>query len=111
MILGLQIGAFIFSFIMIYFALLHYKRKELSRLEFYSWTVIWMGTMVIVAFPDVLRRYSQTFAVSRLFDLMVLGGFILVITMVAVSYIKTKRIEQKFEEFVRKEALKNVKKK
>jgi len=111
MILVLQVTVIIFSFIMIYFALLHYKRGELNKLEFYSWTIIWMGTMVIVAFPDVLRKYSQTFAVSRLFDLMILGGFILVITMVSISYIKTRRMEQKFEEFIRREALKDVKKK
>ena len=37
-----------------------------------------------------------------------MGGFVLVISMVAIAYIKTKRIVKKIEEFIRKEALTNV---
>lgn len=111
MIIGLQITAIFFALLMIYFAGLHYRRKEISPLEMASWCLIWGLTMLITIFPEVLRTYAQTFAVSRLFDLMVVGGFILSFLMLSSAYVRTKKIEKKVEEFIRKEAIKNTKQK
>jgi len=110
MILGLQIIAIIFAFLMIYFAILHRKRGELDKTEILSWVVIWMIIIIIVVFPELLRRFAQAFFITRLFDLMVVGGFLLVILMAARTYISTKKIEKKLEDYVRRETLKNVKK-
>jgi len=106
MIIGLQIVAILFSFCMIYFAVLSYKRKELNKAEMCSWLTIWALAIVVIIFPELLRSFATTFLVTRVFDLMVIGGFVLVISMVASVYLRTKRNEKKLEEFVRKEALK-----
>jgi hypothetical protein len=42
---------------------------------------------------------------------MVLIGFVLVISLVAAAYVRTKRLEKKLEDLVRKQALKNIGKK
>ena len=110
MIIGLQITALIFAFSMIYFAMLHYKRKELRKSEIISWTTMWAAVIIVVVFPELLRTFASTFLVTRVFDLMVIGGFILVISMTGSSYLRTKRIEKKLEDIVRKEALKKNKK-
>ena len=109
MIIGLQIVAILFAFSMLYFAVLHYRRGEINGIEVYSWIFIWTFTILIVIFPEILKTVANTFLVSRVFDLMVVGAFILVISMVTSSYIRTKRIERKLEEFVRKEAYRNKK--
>ena len=111
MILGLQIIAILFAFAMIYFAVLHRRRGEIDRTEIILWVVIWIATIIIVVFPELLRRFAQTFFITRLFDFMVVGGFVLVMAMVARTYVGTKRMEKKLEEYVRREALKNAKKK
>jgi len=111
MILGLQLIAIIFALVMIYFALIHYKKGQLNGAEILSWITIWVVAMFVVAFPEILRTYARMFFVTRVFDLMVLGGFILVITMVSASYVRSKRTEKKLEELVRKLALKDAKKK
>ena len=111
MILGLQLIAIFFGLSLIYLALLNYRRNEIDRSEFISWTIIWSLTLLIVVFPDLLRSFAQRFFITRLFDLMVVGGFVLVIFMVARIYVRTRRMEKKFEEFIRKEALINVKSK
>lgn len=108
MIIGLQIIAILFSLVMIYFAVLHYKRKQIENVELLSWVSIWSLTIFIVIFPDILRNFANRFFITRLFDLMVVGGFILVITMVTKSYVTTKKLEKKLEELVRKEALKET---
>ena len=106
MIIGLQIIALLFSFTMIYFAVLNYKRGEINGSEIASWLVIWVGTVVVIIFPELLRSLASTFLVTRVFDLMVIGGFILVITLVGTSYVRTKKNEKKLEELVRKLSLK-----
>lgn len=108
MILGLQIIGLIFAFSMIYFAVLHYKRKEIGKYEIISWIVVWTGVAVVVIFPELLRRFATTFFVSRVFDLMVVGGFVLVISMTTSAYLRTKKLEKKLEEIVRREAIKNT---
>lgn len=108
MILGLQIIAIIFAFMMIYFALLHRRRGELDKTEIISWVVIWALTIFVVVFPELLRNFAKTLFITRLFDLMVVGGFILVISMVAKTYLSTRKMEKKLEDLVRKEALKDV---
>ena len=111
MIIGLQIFALLFSFSMIYFAILNYKRGELNGVEISSWIVMWLAAIVIIVFPELLRGFASTFFVTRVFDLMTIGGFILTISLVGSAYIRTKRLEKKLEDLVRREALKNAKNK
>lgn len=111
MILGLQVVAIIFALIMIYFAYLHYCRGELNGIEILSWMTIWIVTIGIVIFPELLRTFAYTFAISRVFDMMVVGGFIVVISAVYLAYVRTKKLEKKIEEYVRKETLEKLKKK
>lgn len=106
MIIGLQIIALLFSFSMIYFAVLNFKRGEIGGMEIASWLVMWTMAIVIIIFPELLQTFARTFLVTRVFDLMVIGGFILVITMASIAYIKTKRLEKKIEDLVRKLSLK-----
>lgn len=110
MILGIQIIAIIFALIMIYFAYLHYNRNEINAAEIMIWYVIWGATIVIVIFPQLMEQFARTFAISRVFDLMVIGGFVLVISLVYVAYVRTKRLDRKIEEYTRNEALSQLKK-
>ena len=106
MIIGLQITGFIFALLMIYLSIVHYKKGSLNGIEITIWLVIWTLVIFAVIFPEILRTYSQAFAVSRLLDLLISGGFILIISMISVLYLKTKKIEKKLEDLIRKDALK-----
>ncbi|MFA5932971.1 MAG: DUF2304 domain-containing protein [Microgenomates group bacterium] len=110
MIIALQLTAIVFALIMIYFAYLHFSRGELNGIEILSWVVIWMVTIVIVVFPELLAAFAKTFAISRVFDLMVIGGFIMVISVVYIAYVRTKRLEKKIEDYVREESLNKIRK-
>jgi hypothetical protein len=110
MIIGLQIVALLFSFSMVYFAVLHFKRGELSAKEITSWLLLWLATIIIVVFPELLQDFARTFSVARVFDLMVIGGFVVVISLVGSAYIRTKKLEKKLRDLVRRDALKNKRK-
>lgn len=106
MITGLQIVAIVFSLIMVYLAYLHYQRKEIGKIEFMSWWLIWSAAVIIIIFPELLRGFAGTFLITRVFDFMVIGGFILVITLSYQSYVKNKALERKIEKLVRELSLK-----
>lgn len=108
MITGLQLVAIVFSLIMIYLAYLHYKRGEIGKTEFMSWWVIWAGAVVIIIFPELLRGFAGTFYISRVFDLIVVCGFILVITLAYKAYVKVRALEQKIARLIREQALKEA---
>lgn len=108
MILGLQIIALVFALIMIYFAYLHYRKGDINRGEMLFWSISWIGAIFIITFPSIFGAFAQTIAISRAFDLAVVGGFILVIPLVYSAYVRTKRLERKFEELIRKESLRTI---
>lgn len=109
MIIGLQIIALLFAVSMVYFAIYAYKRRELSKMEIGSWVILWMAAILVIVFPNLLRPFSMTFLVTRVFDLMTIGGFVLVISMVGATYLRAKRSEKKLEELVRKMTFKDAK--
>lgn len=107
MILGLQITGILFSLFMIYFALLHYKKGQLNGMEISSWITIWTIVILIVIFPEVVRVYAESFAISRVLDLLIGGAFVVIFIMVSSAYVKVNKLEKRMEELVRKLALKN----
>ncbi|WKZ25996.1 MAG: DUF2304 domain-containing protein [bacterium] len=106
MILGLQITGILFSLTMIYFAVLHYKKGNLSGMEIASWIGIWVAVILIIVFPEIIRVYAASFAISRVLDLLIGGAFIVLFIMVSSAYIRVNKLEKKIEELVRKLALK-----
>ena len=111
MIFGLQILAVVFALVMVYFAYINFKRKEINKVEITIWSFAWASASFMVLFPDIVRGFARTFFISRLLDVLIMGGFVLVVSMVAIAYVRTKRIEKKLERFIRQKALKKLKKK
>lgn len=109
MIAGLQITGILFSLFMIYFALLHYKKGQLNGMEISSWIAIWVGVILIVIFPEVIRVYAASFAISRVLDLLIGGAFVVLFVMVSSAYIRVNKLEKRIEDLVRKLALKEKK--
>lgn len=105
MITGLQITGVLFALMMIYFAILHYKKNNLNGVEIVSWISIWILVILIMLFPEIVRIYASSFAISRLLDLLIGGAFIILFIMVSSAYVKVNKIEKKMDDLVRKIAL------
>lgn len=109
MIVVLQFLGVAFALAMVYFAVLNYRRGELNGVEIFFWFLIWTAAIVVIVFPDLLRTFSRTFLFARLFDLIVIGALLFVVVLASKAYMATKRMEKKIEDYVRREALKDVK--
>ena len=108
MIIGMQLIGIVFSFSMIYFAVLHFKKGEISIIEILIWIFAWIFAIVATIFPDILKIFARTFLFARLFDMMVVGSILLVIAMTARTYLTTRKLENKIEKIVRDDAIRNA---
>lgn len=110
MIVVLQLIGFAFSLTMIYFALLHYRKNTLNGTEMFAWVSIWGMAIFVIAFPDIFRTFSSTYLVTRLFDLLVVLGIAVFSVISSISYIRTRKTQNKIDALVRELSIKDAKK-
>jgi hypothetical protein len=108
-ILGVQIISSLFAIFMIYVAMLHWKRKEISNFEILFWIILWSGFIFITLFPNLLSGITQLLFFARVLDLLMVLAFMILAFIGYQNYISNKKLEKKLEDLIRKEALKNVK--
>tara|TARA_Y100000310_G_C20240075_1_gene604225 strand:+ start:66 stop:386 length:321 start_codon:yes stop_codon:yes gene_type:complete len=106
MIAGIQIIGILFALIMLYVTFLHQKRKELSSLEFSFWLILWFIFIYVTAFPSSLDFIVKSLNVTRAFDLLIVLGFLFLISLGLYNYFLEKNNRKKIEKIVRKIALK-----
>jgi hypothetical protein len=106
MIAGIQIIGILFALIMLYVTFLHKKRKELSSLEFSFWLILWFIFIYVTAFPSSLDFIVKSLNVTRAFDLLIVLGFLFLISLGLYNYFLEKNNRKKIEKIVRKIALK-----
>jgi|GEM_PF-2098627 len=105
MIIIIQLLFIFFAIAMIYIALIHFKKRELTNTDMFVWFLVWIFAILLVVFPDFLRSFSQTFMFARLFDLVVVFGFVFVVVIVSKAYLRTRQLERKLEKIIRNDAL------
>lgn len=106
--IGIQIIAIIFALWMIYFTLLHFRRREFKKSEFLLWQVLWMGLIVIVLFPASVEFILDAFSITRTFDLVVIVGIVILFGVTFRNYVIVRRLEKKIEDTTRRDAMKGI---
>ena len=104
--LGVQIIGVLFALIMLYITFLHKKRKEFTTTEFSFWLILWLMFIYVTIFPTSLNFIVKTMDFTRAFDLLVVIGFLFMISLGTYNYLNGKNNKKKIEEIVRKIALK-----
>ena len=105
MILGIQILGIVFSLIMIYLTFLYYKRKHYSRASLLLWTAVWLGTLILVLFPQTIYGIMETLRIERTVDFFVICGFLFFSVVIFYLYNSVKQMQRKMEKLVRKIAI------
>ena len=106
MLLGIQLVGILFGLVMLYITFLHNKRKEFSSSELLFWVVLWIAFIYLTLFPYSLGFIVKTLNFTRAFDLLVVTGFLFVISLGIYNYFNSRNNKRKLEEIVRKVALK-----
>lgn len=109
--LGIQIVALVFCLFMLYLSFVHYKRKNLSSGEFIFWVLSWSTVMFFALFPRILDPLITRLFVTRVLDLVMLAGFVILSYLGFQNHIGVKDLQKQVEQLVRKQSLVNAKKK
>lgn len=105
--IGIQIIGILFVLWMTYFSFLHFRRREFSLWEFIFWQLIWLVLAYIVIFPESVHFLLTTFNIARAFDLLTIGGMIILFGATFRNYVILRRTERKVEEFIRQLAIRD----
>ncbi len=96
-----QVAAILFALFMLYVVQIHYKKRTLALLEHSFWSALWVLFIVIAVFPDVLKGISDTLHFSRVFDLLLVTGLMILSVVSFKSYFDQKQTRQRVEHMVR----------
>lgn len=105
-----QIFAILFALFMLYIVSVHAKKKTFSWNETLAWGSLWVLFIILAIFPQLLQGISDTLNFSRVFDLLVVGAFMVISILTFSNYINNKKLSKKLEDAVRQGALESKKK-
>ena len=109
--IGLQILGVMVSVIGLYMTYLYRRRSDFTKLEFYSWSIIWLGLLMVVLFPASFALFAQaSFGFYRTLDLVLVVSVAIIFFVGFMNYAGFSRIKKQLEEFIRKEALQHMEK-
>ena len=107
MLLGLQILGILFGLIMIYVTFLYFRRKDYDQRGFIVWLLIWIGFIMMAAFPTSVYGLMEALKIKRTVDFFVIGGFLIFSVIIFHTYATTKRNQRQVEILVRRIAMMN----
>ncbi len=102
---GIQLIAIVFGVGMAFWTYRAYRRKDLLGPEAAVWFAVWIGLILVSAFPDALRSVVGPLKVARLLDLVMIVGILLLSTMVFLLNGRVRRLERRMVDLVRRLAL------
>ena len=105
MIFGVQIIGIFFAVVMLYLTFLYYKKNHYSISSFILWTIVWIGFLILVLFPQTIYGIMQSLEIERTVDFFVIAGFLFFSLIIFYLYNITKQTQQKVEKLVRKIAI------
>lgn len=104
-----QIAGLAFSAFILYLSFLYYKKKDFTPTEWTFWLVFALGFAGISLFPNMLDPIAQTLSLERKLDLLIILGFMFLITMSFYVYRVTRHTDKRMEELVRRLAMEKKK--
>ncbi len=109
-LIGVQIAAIVFSIFMIYFTYLCYKRRYFEFVSFIIWMLIFVVLIIATLFPTILLPIQEALKISRLFDLFLIAGIFLLITITYINFLYIQKLKMKLEKLVQDRAMEGEKK-
>jgi hypothetical protein len=100
-----QLTAILFALFMAYVVRVHQSQARLSKLEASFWYSLWFVFIVLAALPDLLIGIAGYFYFERVFDLLVVGSFMILAFLVVRSYFKYREIQVKIEKIIIENAI------
>lgn len=109
--LGVQIIGVLFAVFMAYFTFVYFKRNEFSLPVLIFWELLWIALIFVTSFPASTNFFLEKLGFTRAMDFLTVLGFMFILGLSFYNYIVIARMRKKMERLVRKDALRDFKKK
>jgi hypothetical protein len=90
---------------MSYVVRVHQQKARLSTIEASMWYSLWFLFAFIAVFPHLLIGISEYFYFDRVFDLLIVGAFMVLTFIILRSYFMYKVLLDKIEALARDKAI------
>lgn len=104
-IVGIQIASVAFSLFMSYISYLYYKRNYFNLGTLIMWIAILLFFTGLTIFPHFLTPFAEALKFARLFDLFVVFGMVLLLSLAYKNFIALQVLKKKLEAVVQDKAL------
>jgi len=107
----LQIFVSILVLVVLFEVYRSFYKKELSKLSFVFWLIIWCSIFTIVWYPNITQYIATLFNIRRAIDSVVYLSIVIMFYLLFRVLLKLERLEHKLEGFIRKTVLTDEKEK
>lgn len=104
-ITGIQVASVGFSLFMSYLSYLYYKRHYFDLGTLVVWLLIFAGFSLLTLFPEFLKPFARVLKFARLFDLFVVFGMILLLSVAYKNFVSLQILKKKLEAIIQDKAL------
>lgn len=111
MIIGIQLVGIMFCLVMLYLTFLYYKQDNYGKTSFIFWSLIWLGSLILVSFPSIVYGIMDTLKIQRTSDFIVMIGFMFFSVIIFYMYNIVKKMKSQMEKLVRELAIRFPKEK
>jgi small membrane protein len=82
-----------------------YKRRGMRTVQFFFWSLVWVGTALIISFPDITSLLANQLGIGRGADLIMYATLIVAFYLIFRIHLALDRLEREITEIVRTMAL------
>lgn len=109
MVYNSEILGLIFILVMLYFTYCEYKRNRLSRLEYGSWSILWIAGALLIIFNSFVNQFIEPLNIIRVLDLYIILAFMFLFFLIFYLFVSVRKAEKRIEDLTRVLALAQIK--
>lgn len=102
-----QIFSVLFALFMMYVVRIHKRRAALTIVETSFWYSMWILFIVLALFPNLMLGFAGVLNFNRVFDLLVVGAFMILTMLVISNYLSQKELRKRIERLTREKSITN----
>jgi hypothetical protein len=103
-----QLGALVFSIIMISLSISAIARQQLRRTTGILWIVFWIASSTAILQPNITRAIAKAIGIGRGADLVMYCGLLATAIGFFLLYLRLRRLQANITELVRHIAIQEV---
>jgi len=85
-----------------------YKQRGIRTLEFLFWTLVWVGSALVITFPDTTFFLAHLLGIGRGADLIMYTSLLIAFYLIFRIHLTLDRLEQEVTEVIRAMALERL---